>query len=86
MNFNKLIIWMCKFMLVVYPLMFIILSYTMYNLVNASGYSAEIILNISGHGEQSITYLMDVWVLPLIVIKPWLLAVLFSYSVWGEER
>ena len=85
MNIDKLIVRMCKYMLVVYPLMFIILSYTMYNLVNASGYSAEIILNISGHGEQSITHLMDVWMFPLIVIKPWLLAVLFSYGVWGDE-
>ena len=86
MNYNKLITMMCKFMLVAYPLAFIILSYTMYNMVNVSGYSAEIILNISGHGEQRITHLMDVWVFPLIVIKPWLLAVLFSHGVWRRER
>ena len=80
LNFNKMIVRMCKFILIVYPLAFIILSYTMYNLVNVTGYSAEIILNISGHGEQRITHLMDVWMFPLIAIKPWLLAVLFSYG------
>ena len=76
---------MCKSMLVVYPLAFIILSYAMYNQVNDSGYSAEIMLNISGHGEQRITHLMDAWVFPLIVIKPWLMAVLFSHGVWRND-
>ena len=85
-NTDRIFVFMCKSVLVLYPLLFITISYILYDMVNGSGYTAELILSISGPGEQRTKPIMDVWVFPLLVINPWFMAIIFSYGIWGRNK